>query len=1001
MALFGTIANAAPQKKAAPARKANAVVVINSRVTDQDGKPIEDAVITSGEGALTSYTDNSGKFSIKSKVDAVILVEAAGFKDAVINVKAGVPATIKLTKEPLRRGSKDLRSRSDGGADYQHDIASAIGVVDVDKLEKYPDLTLANALQGSAAGLMAISGDGGLGNNGTSLFVRGRIGGGSGALVVVDGIDRAIGDLAVEEIGSIEILKDASAKILYGPRATDGVILVTTKRGAENKRIIKVSAEYGVSQSTRVPTFLNSYDYANLYNEARRNDGLGDYYLPYQIEGYKNSTGENDLLYPNIDWYSMFAKPLGTYRKASAQFIGGNNRVKYSVVAAYTGGSGTERVAKPTQINRFNVRGNLDIRINDFLTATADVAARLQWRNYFGMTSGSLYSKISTYRPNEYPFIINPENIGMEPNEDGTPFYGGSAKHSDNVYADMVYGGDKSEQYVNTQTNFGLNFDFDKYVKGLFADAFITFDNYSSTNSSLSRAYPTYAIDEYLDEEGVQQMRITQLKKLNQSDDITITSHSTKRALGFRVDGGYKRNFGDHGLTAIAAFRYHKIDMLGARQDCVTTNTTLRLGYSYKNRLFVEAIAGLAGSNQFKNKKFLPVGSASIAYVILEEPFLKVKASGGRLGYNSNSNYLLYNTAWRDSGNYALGNNNNTSAHTTALIRVGNPDLGWETQEEANLGVEGAFLRNRLIFEVNGFFEQRDNRILGLGSKYSSLIGDYLPQFNYGIVRNAGAELEIAWNDKATGGDFRYEIGANVTFARDWMFRNSQLPGVEDYRTAIGRPTSSIMGLKSEGLFGKDVPLEGHAKQMFGYYTIGDVAYKDMNGDGYVDDHDVTYLGQSFPLASLGINIDLKYKGFELYLLGTANLGQTVQLNNQFYQNTGIESYSTYALNRYHPVNNPDGFLPRLTSTTGNNSYRTSDVWIADGSWFRLKDVEFSYTFENRKAGIGYKTIKIFLRGTNLFVLSGIKELDPERLDAGINNTPAYRTMTGGISIGF
>lgn len=977
------------------------VIEVKSRIVNEDGKPVSDASVIAGEGSIYTYSDDNGRFSVFAKANSTVLVEALGYKTAVINLSAGVPEVIKLVSETFLKGENDVIDRVDGSYTYQHDLTAAIGRINVGDMAKYPDLTLTNALQGRAAGLIAISNGGGLGNNGSTLYVRGQHAGGTAAIVVVDGIERSIDDIAVEEIGSIEVLKDAPAKILYGPRATNGVILVTTKRGEANKRIINANLEYGVTPVTRTPSYLNAYDYANLFNEARNNDGLADYYLPYQLEGYKNSAGENDMLYPNIDWYDRFTRNLGTFRKASLEFRGGNNSVRYALVTSYTGGSGYEKVADPTQLHRFNIRGNLDIKINDFLTAIADVAARLETKTWYGMASSDLYGKLSTYRPNEYPFMMSAEECGLEPNEDGSPYYGASLLHTDNVYVDMTYGGDKDERYVNSQTDFGLNFDFDKYVKGLFADAFITFDNYSYQHTAMTRTYATYAVDGYLDENGQQQMRVTQVKKVNQSDDIKVSSHVTTRTMGFRFDGGYKGNTGKHEYSAIAAFRYYKDEVPGANQNCVTSNATLRLNYGWNSKFLAEAVVGVTGSNQFSKNRFEPVVSGSLGYVISERPYLKVKVSGGHLGYNPNGNYLLYKTAWADAGNYSLGNNNNTSVHITQIKRIGNEYIDWVTQNEGNIGFEGSVLDNRLAFEVNAFVERRDNIITGLNSKFSDLIGQYSPSFNYGSVRNAGAELDINWSDKAAGGKFRYTIGANVTFTRNCVVKTDELENIESYRSLVGHPTSGVFALQNEGLFGKDVAIEGHAKQLYGFYTDGDIAYKDLNGDGLVDDKDQTYIGQTFPLAAIGVNIDLKYKGFGLYIQGTSNLGQSVMLNNSYYRNTGSDSYSTYALDRYHPVNNPEGTLPRLTTTNGSNSYMDSDFWFKKANWFRLKDVELSYTHENRKGHGFCKTSKFFVRGTNLFVLSGIKDLDPERLDAGVTNYPVYRTVTCGVTVGF
>lgn len=920
---------------------------------------------------------------------------------ALILALAGTVPALGAVQKQDRKDKPATVDRTDGHDTDKKKLAAAIGSIDPEKLLKYPDLTLTNAFQGQAAGLTAISGDGGFSNNSSTIYIRGQHGTGTAAIIIVDGIERSIDDLAAEEIGSIEILKDAPAKILYGPRATNGVILINTKRGAYNSKSIKASAEFGVSPVTRTPSYLNSYDYATLYNEARVNDGLAPYYLPYQLEGYRNSSGENDVLYPNIDWYGTFTRSMGTYRKASFEFTGGSTRVKYALVGNYTGGSGIEKVAKPTQLDRFNVRGNLDVKITDFLSVCADVAARLESRTWYGMSNSDLFSKLSTYRPNEYPFMMQYDEIGMDPNDDGSPYYGGSLLHTDNVYVAMTYGGDKSERYVNSQTDFGLNFNFDKYVKGLFADAYMTFDNMNLIGTSMDRTYATWAVDGYLDESGAEQKRIVMVKKVNQNDDIKVSSEKTVRKMGFRADGGYKGQTGKHEYSTVAAFRYYKNESLGANQDCVTSNATLRLNYGWDGRFNAEATVGVTGSNQFMKKRYLPVGSAALSYIISSEPFIKVRASGGHLGYNPHGNYLLYQTAWTPSGNYMLGNNNNTSAHITKLIRLGNDKIGWVTQNEANLGAEGSVLNDRLSFGADLFIEQRDNIISSMSSRYSDLVGSFLPSFNYGSVRNWGTEVELTWKDTCAGSGFSYEISGNMTLTRNKLLKANELEDIESWRSSIGRPTSAIFGLESEGLFGKDVALEGHPKQMYGYYGTGDIAYKDQNNDGIVDDKDNTYLGQTFPKASFGISVDLKYKGLELYLLGTSNVGQSVLLNNTYYQNTGSNSYSEYALKRWHPTNNPDGTLPRLTTTSGNNSYRTSDFWLEKGSWFRLKNVELSYTFSNLKNKVGLKACKIFTRGTNLFVLSRIKDLDPERIDAGVTNCPAYITVTGGLTVEF
>ena len=278
--------------------------------------------------------------------------------------------------------------------------------------------------------------------------------------------------------------------------------------------------------------------------------------------------------------------------------------------------------------------------------------------------------------------------------------------------------------------------------------------------------------------------------------------------------------------------------------------------------------------------------------------------------------------------------------------------------------------------------------------------GNYTMYENIGQVTNQGIDIAINWKGNI-GRNFLYTVGANMTYSKNKLDKWNEIEGVESYRKAIGRPTSTIFGLQALGLFGKDIPLEGHSLQSYGIYQNGDIAYADLNNNGIVDDNDRMSLGQSFPVTTWGINVDLKYKGFGLYMLGTLHTGITQLCTNAYYWNNGLNGYSELALNRYHEVNNPSGTMPRLTTTTESNNFRDSSFWTENGSFFRLKNVELSYTFENKAGRFFANKCKLFVRGTNLLTFSKIKDLDPERLNAGITNYPAYMTVTGGLSVSF
>ena len=570
-------------------------------------------------------------------------------------------------------------------------------------------------------------------------------------------------------------------------------------------------------------------------------------------------------------------------------------------------------------------------------------------------------------RPNEYPLTISSNVLGLEPDAKGVPFFGSSIRKPDNLLADMEYGGFTSERYVTSQTNIGLDFTLDKLVKGLRASAFMTFDNYNYFRQGQVNVYPTYAISNIIDGEP----EFRQMKQLNLQDD--------------------QSRMGD--LAAMLAYHYYQDEVKGDAQDVKNTNTTLRLNYGFDNKYVFEGDGALMGSNRFeKNSRYFLSGAIGAGWILSNEAFLidcdvvnflKVKASVGILGYDRSTDFLLYKTAWKNGDNLSLGEQNKSTYHTTQFVRLGNKDLKWERSTEWNIGVEGFFLRNRLKAEINYFNELRDNIIGVQSNTYADVLGNFISYRNIG------------------NGDFSYQVGANVTWSKNKLLKWNEVNYPDSYLRSVDKPTDAMIGYQALGLFGKDVSLGRNISQLLGNYQEGDIAYADLNNDGVVDARDKKMLGNSYPRTVFGIDANLQYKNWGLYILGTAELGLDVWKNNAYYQNKGEGKYSVLALDRWHPENNPNGTYPRLTTTEGDNNFVNSSFWLGNGSYFRLKNVELSYTITNKKENALAKKIKIFGRGTNLFSLSEEKKLDPELINAGINNYPVYRTLTGGVTVTF
>lgn len=991
-------------------------VEVSSIIVDENGNPINGVSVVSGHNAKIVYSDKEGRFVTSLPKNATVVFEAYGYKDRAIKLSDDnrMPEKIVLEKDILFTTDKSYVNRNDGGLTHKSLEVGATSSITREELGEYSDVVMTNGLQGKMLGLQVRSTVNGLGNNNPEIYVRGlHAMSDNTAIVIIDGVERSLDDLIPEEIESIELMKDATTKMLYGPRAANGVLYVKTRRGKVGKKEYNVTAEVGITQMTRTPDFLDSYSYATLYNEARANDGMPPLYTKEQLKGYYNSKGVNDLLYPNVDYYDEFLNNNGNYRKVAFDMSGGTDRVRYALVAGYNGATGFENSNYTPTLNKFNLRGNLDFKVTDFLTVKADVATRIELRKLGQKNSSEVFTALNSHRPNEYPFVItpDPDYQGMPAGYDETiPAFGASLAQSSNLYADMMYGGYKDERYTRSQMNLGLDFNLEMITKGLTAGAYISFDNYDYLQVSLNKTYPTYAIDTYINSLGVADTLYTQMRKANVQTDQDRSSTSLQQVLGWNAFLAYDNNFGKHSVGARFAYMYSKISNQGVTQDNINSNTTLRLNYIYDNKYVIENDYALMGSNRFANgNKYFLSSALGAGWIISNEDFLKysddinflkLKASAGILGYDRSTEYLLYNTSWEADDSFNFGpTNNGYKANLITYLRTANPDLRWEKSVEYNVGLEGVFLKNRLYVELNYFMEQRKDIIGEVGASYGDYVGDFTYQDNMGEVHNQGIEAMLNWKDRV--GDFSYSLGMNYIYTKNKVVKWNEVQHGEEYRYTVGKSTDDMQGLVAQGLFGKDVDIVGHPIQAFGDYQNGDIAYQDINSDGVIDGRDVQSVGNTYPRMTFGLDLSFGYKGWRLDMTGYSEIGKNTWANNAYYWNKGEGKYSELALDRYHEVNNPTGIYPRLTTTAGENNYRNSTFWLLDTSFFRMKNIELSYTFSSLKFASSLKKIKLFVRGNNLFVLSKVKDLDPELLNAGVNNYPITRNFTFGTSFEF
>ncbi len=1010
-ALLGVSSVDAQSKRNAKKREVQ-YLDVTSIIVDESGEPIENAEMITREGAYTSFSDANGEVSVTSVVGGVLLVEAFGYEDVVIELtRQGAPAKITMKSVALLESAGDVIERHDGSETRLAHFTGAASTIQGSELLSYADYNLSNALQGRVAGLVASQSSGTHGSATSTLYVRGQHRDDTNTvLVLIDGFIRDYDDILPEEIESITVLKDAVGKILYGSRGTNGVVSITTKRGANNKRIANVKAETGVSIATRTPEYLNSYDYATLYNEACVNDGLSPLYSQQTINGYMGSSGESDLYYPDVDYSDYFLNNSANFSKATIDMAGGNDRIKYSVVGGLLLGNGFEAVGPRSKITRINVRGSLDVKITDELSFVANSSARFESRKYGNLDSSTIYTRVSSYLPNEAPLTISPEDMyastGLTPSLDGSPFFGASTRVVANLLADAVYGGNTELKYNMNHTNLGLRFNLNEHIQGLTFGGDFYLDNSDSFQLGQTDTYATYAVTGKNDDGTAV---ITQTRKLSLADSDSRESFASKRNMGYRGMVDFTRSYGRHDISVGAMYYYSFQETYNKNQNVVNTQTTLRANYTYNDIYSAEATFALLGSNRYAKEHRYFLSRAFGASAVLSKmdfmksssvvDFLKVKASYGVLGYDAATSFLLYKQIWANVGSTtSFGNANASSAQRVYMVNVAS-DVNWENSTEYNVGVEGIFFGGRLSGEINYFHETRKDMVESITSDVANILGGYIEVDNVGSIRNQGLDAALTWSQRR--GDLNYSLGFNALIMKNKVLEWDDYDYPDAVQRTVGKSTSVMKGYEALGLFGKDVELEGHATQMLGDYGDGDIAYKDQNGDNIIDARDQVVLGDSYPTAVFGVDLDINYKGWGLYALGTAEVGISTWLNNGYYQVDGLSKYSTVVTDRYHATNNPDGSYPRLTTLSADNNFVNSSFWLQSASYFRLKSAQLSYTFAFKSVKAPVNKIKLFVNGTNLFVLSPIKDLDPEDLTAGVTTCPIARTVTGGVNVTF
>ncbi len=881
-------------------------------------------------------------------------------------------------------------------------------VITGEQLTAMPTSSLTSALAGLVAGLSVSEQSGDLGSATAQLSIRGFGSGNDNAIVTyVDGVKRSIDDLQPEQIDRIYVVKDAADKILLGLDAINGALWVVTKRGIPSGRDLSITAESGVRSVGTMPNYLNSYDYATLYNEARVNDGLAPLYSAQDLEGYR--TGSDIQRYPDNDYWNDYFYNTTTYNRVSAEARGGEKGLRYYVNLGYLGEGGYERIGEESSFHRLNVRANLDVKLNSIVSFRGDLASSFDFYRGGGTSYTKIFDAISTHRPNEYPIYVS--DLRGDNAE-----YGASTTYNNNLVGLLSQTGYVRDNSRSTQMNFGIDFNLNSFVEGLTATTFLGFDRYSWVSYGKSENFSAYLPSYSYDEESDSWTTSAGYKERTSSveGDQSRMGNSMSGETTARIALNYNRTLAQkHNIAASLFGVYYESTFKESAYSLGTMNMNyaLNLSYNYDQRYSATLNAGYFGSPAFeKGERFELFPSLSLGWRLSKEEFLSdvsfiddlyLTAGVGVTGTDSNfANYYLYRTAYQSSDDIDFGENLSTSLTSYIQSQTASEELRYERSREYNVGLAGVILGGALSFDVDLYHMLRSDILTQQYSLYSD--GAIVPYVNYGKIESCG--LDFALSHSRRIGEVGYNVGFNGSFVRSKYLELEEPNYPEGVDLSmVGRSTDAILGYNALGLFYDTTQAELAPTQTFGYYTAGDIMYADTNGDGVVDELDMVEIGNSTPRFTFGFNTSVSYKGIELYARFTGALGYDILLDNDLYQNYGEGKYSEVVLDRWTESTRDTATYPRLTTQSGANNFdQTSSFWLVSGNYLKLKTLELSYTLSKKAVkSIGVDRLKIFLRGTDIFTLSHLTQSDPEDLTAGYTSYPLYSTYTCGFDLRF
>jgi TonB-linked SusC/RagA family outer membrane protein len=1022
-------------------------VEVTGVVTDEKGNPlIGVSVAAKNQSGLGANTDVNGQYRIKTTLYSTLIFSYLGFETQEVLVKEVTTINVVLKEHEVSVTEEIVITAA--GAQKKETLTGAITTIDMKTL-RIPTANITNALAGNVAGIISMQTSGEPGSNASEFWIRGvsTFGAGDGALVLVDGFERPFNELNAEDIESISVLKDASATAIYGSRGANGVLLVTTKRGESGKINISTKAEYSYNTRTRTPEFVDGYTYATLANEARLTRNQEALYTPTELDIIKYNL-DPDVL-PNVDWKDVLLRDGASIYRANINIDGGGATTRYFVSGSFLNEEGmykSDAALKDyktnANLNRWNYRANVDIDITPTTVLRTGVGGFFESQNKAGL-AGDIWGSIGGFTPNSTPVIYSDGRIPAM----GT----GGFTNPWTLAAETGY---REFWRSKVETNITLDQDFKFITEGLRFTGRFAFDS-DNKNNIWHQMWPEqYRAARRRNPDGsLNYQRVSTEQQM-----IQVSESWGERIFNLEAELHYNRRFLEHhNVSSMVKYsQREQVETSNVGEDIKrgiprrSQSLAGRVMYDLMGRYLVEFNGGYTGSEVFKTGYqfgFFPAISGG--WNISEEPwlkpylswlYLKVRYSYGKVGNEKIADdrfpYIEKIGEMRDgegnvTADYDFGDVNNVNSYVARRYTTVAPQsLSWEISTKHNFGVDLRLFGEKFSGTIDVFKDVRSD-IYMHRTKLSSMVGiTNEPWANVGKMENRGFDGQL--NVIQRVGEVDFTLRGNITYTHNKVLEYDEEANTLAYKMTQGYRWNQAKGLIALGLFEDFDDIRNSPTQKFGDYLPGDIKYKDVNGDGIVDDNDIVAIGATrVPNLVYGAGLSVMWKGidFNIHFQGA---GKSSYFLNGFGVRPFVDGEWGNILSIVGDPNNrwisreisgtpeterADARFPRLsytelqwagdmskysrliTSGTDNN-YRGSTFWLTNGAYLRFKTLEVGYTIPKQMSTKAHiNNLRIFFIGTNLFVWDSLKLWDPELASGDGMKYPLAKTFTFGISI--